>query len=129
MPAINLDRCKCQEVSRHLSRKVSRNGRQQLRYRGGIEEQLIRTKNRISIDPPGVEKLLRMQTHYQSIHQVSRSCWDCNKKMLKKLDRQQGIEEVLSQLLKPVFRNVKNTDINAIQHATLHATQPMIQST
>ena len=36
-----------------------------------------------------------------------------------------GIEEVLSQLLKPVFRDVKNTDMNTIQHAT----QPMIQST
>ena len=57
MPAVNLDRCRCQEVSRHLSRKVSRNGRRQLRYQGGIEKQLIRIKNRSSIDPPGVEKL------------------------------------------------------------------------
>ena len=36
-----------------------------------------------------------------------------------------GIEEVSSQLLKPVFRDVKNTDLNVIQHAT----QPMIQPT
>ena len=36
-----------------------------------------------------------------------------------------GIEEVSSQLIKTVFREVKNTDMNAIQHAT----QPMIQST
>ena len=36
-----------------------------------------------------------------------------------------GIEEVSSHLLKVVFRDVKNTDMNAIQHAT----QPMIQST
>ena len=66
-----------------------------MRYRGGVKEQLIRTKNRSSIDPPGVEKLSRMQTHSRSIHQVSRSCWDCDKKKLKKLDRQQGIKEVL----------------------------------
>ena len=29
------------------------------RYRGGVEEQIIRYKNRSSIDPPGVEKLSR----------------------------------------------------------------------
>ena len=57
----------------------------------------------ISIDPPGVEKLLRRKELSRSIHQVSRSCQDCDKKMLKKLDRQQGIEELSSQLLKPVF--------------------------
>ena len=45
--------------------------------------------------------------------------------MLKKLDRWQGIEEVSSKLLKLVFREVKNIDLNAIQHTT----QPMIQST
>ena len=80
---------------------------------------------KISIDPPGVEKLSRRQELSQSIHQVSRSGRDCNKKKLKKLDRQQGIEEVLSQLFKIVFREEKNTDMNAIKHAT----QPMIQST
>ena len=62
----------------------------------GIEEQLIRSLNRSSIDPPGVEKLLRRQELSRSIHQVSRSCRDCDKKKLKKLDRQQGIEEVSS---------------------------------
>ena len=45
----------------------------------------------ISIDPPGIEKLSRRQ-----IHQVLRSYRDCDKKKLKKLDRQQGIEEVSS---------------------------------
>ena len=90
----------------------------------GIEEQLIKTKNRI-IDPPGVEKQSWMQTHSWSIHQVSRSCRDCDKKMLKKLDKQEGIKEVSSQLLKPVFRDVKKTNMNGIQHAT----QSMIQST
>ena len=33
------------------------------RYRGGVEEQPNRTKNKSSIDPPGVKKLSRMQTH------------------------------------------------------------------
>ena len=46
-------------------------------------------------------------------------------KKLKELDRQLAIEEVSSQLFKTVFREVKNTDMNAIQHAT----QPMIQLT
>ena len=114
VPAVNLDRCRCREVSRHLSR----NGRRQLRYRGGVEEQPNKTKNKSSIDPPGVEKLSRIQTHSRLIHLVSRSCQDCDKKKLKKLDKQQGIEEVLSQLLKPVFRDEKNTNMNAIQHAT-----------
>ena len=31
------------------------------KYRGGVEEQIIRYKNRSSIDPPGVEKLSRRQ--------------------------------------------------------------------
>ena len=95
------------------------------RYRGVVKEQIIRYKNRNSIDLLGVKKLSRRQKLSRSIHQVSRSCRDCNKKKLKKLDRQQGIEEVSSKLLKPFFQDVKNTDMNAIQHAT----QPMIQST
>ena len=36
-----------------------------------------------------------------------------------------GVGEVLRQFFKTVFRGVKNTDMNAIQHTT----QPMIQST
>ena len=57
------------------------------RYQGGVEEQTIRFKNRNSIDPPAVEKLPRRQELSRSIHQVSRSCLDCDKKKLKKLDR------------------------------------------
>ena len=95
------------------------------RYQGGVEEQSIKCKNRSLMYPPAIEKLSRRQELSQSIHQVSRRCQKCDKKKLKKLERQQGIEEVSSQLLKPVFRDVKNTDMNAIQHAT----QPMIQST
>ena len=95
------------------------------RYRGGVEEQSIKCKNRSSIYPPAVEKLSRRQELSQSIHQVSRSCRDSKMKKLKELDKQLAIEEVLSQVLKTVFRDVKNTDMNAIQHAS----QPMIQST
>ena len=64
------------------------------RYRGVVKEQIIRYKNRNSIDLLGVEKLSRRQELSRSIHQVSRSCQECNKKKLKKLDKQQGIKEV-----------------------------------
>ena len=64
------------------------------RYRGGVKEQSIRCKNRNSIYPPAVEKLSRRKELSRSIHQVSRSCRDCDMKILKELDRQQGIEEV-----------------------------------
>ena len=69
------------------------------RCRGAIKD-----TGAVSIDPPGIEEVsrLRLKTH----------TW-------------QGIEEVSSKLLKLVFREVKNIDLNAIQHTT----QPMIQST
>ena len=66
---------------------------QLLRICRGTKQQKAK---KISIDPPGVEKLLRRQDLSRSIHQVSRSCRDYGKKKLKKLDRQQGIEEVSS---------------------------------
>ena len=95
------------------------------KYRGGVEEQSIKCKNRSSIYPPTVEKLSRRHELSRSIHQVSRSCRDSKMKKLKELDRQLAIEKVSNQLFKTVFWKVKNTDMNAIQHAT----QPMIQST
>ena len=42
----------------------------------------------ISIDPLDIEKLSRRQKHSRLIHQVLRSYRDCDKKKLKKLDRQ-----------------------------------------
>ena len=57
------------------------------RYRGGVEEQSIRFKNISSIYPLAVEKLSRRQELSRSIHQVSRSCRDCDMKKLKELDR------------------------------------------
>ena len=66
------------------------------KYRGGVEEQIIRNKNRSSIDPTGVKNLSRRKELSRLIHQVLRSCRDCYKKKLKKLDKQQGIEEVSS---------------------------------
>ena len=88
------------------------------------------------------QKQFRFRTNARLIQQVSRSYQGYRgfldrstryqggvkivfKKILEKLDRWQGIEEVSSKLLKPVFREMKNTDMNAIQHIT----QPMIQST
>ena len=57
------------------------------RYRGGVEEQTIRYKNRSSINPLAIKKLSRRQELSRSINQVSRSCQDYDKKKLKKLDR------------------------------------------
>ena len=60
--------------------RCQENACRQLRYWVSIEQQGIESKNRSSIDPPGVEKLSRRQEHSRSIHQVSRSCQDCDKK-------------------------------------------------
>ena len=79
--AVNLDRCRYREVSRYLLRRCRGNARRQLRCQGGIEDQLIRIKNKSSIDPPGVEKLSNLQTQSRSIYQVSRSRRDCDKKI------------------------------------------------
>ena len=120
--SVNLNRCRCRKVLRQLSRKVSRKWSL---TDIGVEEQSIRFKNISSIYPLAVEKLSRRQELSRSIHQVSRSCRDCDMKKLKELYRQQGIEEVSSQLLKAVFQEEKNTNMNAIKYAT----QPMIQIT
>ena len=114
------------EVSKKLSRYVSRNWSSTVevssKYRAvknQIQEQklnrstkcrrVIEEAGAFSIDPPGIKKVSRLHL----------------KKMLEKLNKQQGIEELLRQLFKTVFRDVKNTNMNAIQHTT----QPMIQST
>ena len=55
------------------------------RYQRGVEEQPIRCKNRSLIDPPAVEMLSRKQELSRSIHQVSRSYWDCDTKSLRSL--------------------------------------------
>ena len=96
------------EVLRKLSTNKESDSEQKLdrssRCRGAIED-----AGAFSIDPLGIEEVLRL----------------CLRKMLKKLDKQQGIKEVSSQLFKTVFRDVESTDMNEIQHTT----QPMIQST
>ena len=95
----------------------------------GIEKQRIRFKNRNLIDPPSVEELSRRQELSRSIHQVSRRCRDCVKKNAWEARQiawyRGGVEEVSSQFFKTVFRDVKNKNMNAIQHTT----QLMIQST
>ena len=82
---------KCMQGNLNCSRGgetgVEHNRRQQmqlLRICRGTNQQKAK---KISIDPPGVEKLLRRRELSRSIHQVSR-CWrDCDKKKLRKLDR------------------------------------------
>ena len=72
----------------------------------------IKEAGTFSIDPPGIEELsgLRYEKAWEA-RQIARC--------------RGGIEEVSSHILKPVFQEEKNTDMNAIQHET----QPMIQST
>ena len=103
-------------------------GHRQLRHQAIIKQQGISFKNRSSMNPPGVKELSRRQELSWSIHQISRRCRDCIKK--KAWEARQiarcrgGVEEVSSQLFKTVFREEKNTDMNAIQHIT----QPIIQT-
>ena len=77
------------------------------RYRKAIEE-----AGAFSINPPSIEELSGLRQEKGLRSSTDRRC-------------QGGIEEVSSHILKPVFREEKNKDMNAIQHAT----QPMIQST
>ena len=73
--------CKRISIDREVARQVlSIIDVDRCRYRGGVEEHNIRYQIRISIDPVGVKKLSRRQKHSRSIHQVSRSCQDCDKK-------------------------------------------------
>ena len=97
-------------------------GLRQLRYREGIEQQKVKFKNRSSINPAGVEELSRRQELSRSIHQVSRRCQYYVKKNAweaRQIARYRGgVGEVSRQLFKTVFRDVKTTDMNAIQHTT-----------
>ena len=95
----------------------------------GIEEAIEQQKVRIKKESRSIQQVSRSyrggrsfldwSTRYQGGVEI------VFKKMLEKLNRWQGIEEVSGKLLKPVFWEVKNTNMNAIQHTT----QPMIQST
>ena len=90
------------EVSRRY-RGITHQNQEQKLDRSTRCWEAIEKAGAFSIYPPGIEKLSRMETHSRSIHQVLRSYRGCNKKKLKKLDRQQGIEEVSSQLFKNSF--------------------------
>ena len=83
------------DQSRDGETGVEHNRHQQMQLSRICRETNQQKAKKISIDPPGVKKLLRRQELSRSILQVSRSCRDCDKKKIKKLDRQQGIEEVL----------------------------------
>ena len=117
----------------------------------GIEGSVEEVSRKMLVDSWGVEKVSRnntseSRTEARSIHQGSRSyrggrnfldrstkyrggvkialrkkAWEA-----RQMARYRGgVEEVSSKLFKTVFREKKNTDMNAIQHTT----QPMIQST
>ena len=60
-PVVNLDRWRCWEVSRHLSRKVSR------KWSSTVEG-----NDKVSRNKP-----TNTRTEARSIHQVSRSYWGC----------------------------------------------------
>ena len=99
------------EVSRRCRGTTQPNQEQKLdqstRCRKAIED-----AEPFLINPPGIEKLSGLQLEKVEVaRQTARY--------------RGGIEEVSSQLLKAVFQDEKNTDKNAIQHAT----QPMIQTT
>ena len=88
----------------------------------------LRGMEKLSSRPQQIEQLLRGQELFRSIHLVIERCRDCDKKQLKSSIDKLGVEEVLrsyQDYLKTVFQRGKNTDMNAIKHAT----QPMIQST
>ena len=110
------------QVSRNLSWQVSRKW-----------SSIVEVSSNKESDP---------RTEARSIHQVSRSYRGGRsfldrstryrggveialRKSLEKLNKQQGIEEASSQFFKTIFREEKNTDMNAIQRTT----KPMIQST
>ena len=79
-PLVNLDSWGIGKYRGSYRGRCRGTGRRQLRYQEGIEQQRISFKNKSSIDPPGVEELSRRQELSRSIHQVSRRCWDCDKK-------------------------------------------------
>ena len=58
-PSVMLDRWGIERCRGSCWGRCRENGRRQLRYRASIEQQGIRSKNRSSIDPPGIEKLSR----------------------------------------------------------------------
>ena len=59
-----------------------------------LRSNLQKLTQNFSIDPPGVKELSRGQKLSRSIHQVLRCCRDCDKKKLRKLDRELAIKEV-----------------------------------
>ena len=77
-----------------------------------------------SMDRGGIKELSKGQELSRSIHLAIKRCQDCDKKQLKSSIDKPGIERC-RDCLKIVFQEEKNTDMNAIKHAT----QPMIQTT
>ena len=94
-------------VKPYVEEGVEKNNVDRCSCRGGVEEQSKETRR----EP-------------RSIHQVSRRCPDCDKKKLKSSTDSQVSRRCQANFVKIVFREEKNTNMNAIKHAT----QPMIQT-
>ena len=62
------------------------------KYRGGVEEQSIKCKNRSSIYPPAIEEAGAFSIYPPGIEKLSRLRYE---EKLKELDRQLTIEKVL----------------------------------
>ena len=77
------------------------------RCRACVEEQTTISRAEAQSIDLAVEKLSMRQELSRLIHQVSRTCQDCDKKKLKSSIDKPGVEEVSSKLLKTVFRERK----------------------
>ena len=104
------------EVSRgvetSIEEGVKKNNVDRCSCQEGVEEQSKDTRKEAQL----IDQLM--------IHLLSRICQDCDKKKLKSLTESQVLTRC-RDCLKIVFQEGKNTDMNAIKHAT----QPRIQST
>ena len=84
------------QESRGIEEAIEEMVVERYRYREGVEEQSIKCKNRSSIYPPAIEKLLKRQELSRSIRQVSRSYRECDKKKAEEARQttryQEGVE-------------------------------------
>ena len=124
-PLVKLDRCRCREVLRKLSRSVSRkwsSTAEVSRNNSSDPRTEARSINQVSRSYWGGRSFLDRSTRYpEAVGKAIRNSWRISTDSKVSMRYWGGVES----LFKTSFSRVKNTDINAIQHAT----QPMIQST
>ena len=112
------------EVSRHLSSQVSRKQNvDRCSYRGSIEGQINKRLKEARSIPQLSRSYRGSKRNLDQSTQLSRSYRDCDKRKMKSsIDSQ--VSRRCRDCLKTVFQEGKNTDMNAIKHAT----QPRIQT-